>query len=1228
MCLVHIGEEFSAVFLSTAEPTDKQGAPADHIRSACNEYVFNTVITRAQSLIFVAGNPFFLLHVGSHFKINCWMEYLRRCIQSQSFIPPTNYFCSTAQSLQKVVGQICEKVLLNKKIQLEDEGLDTENVDLIVERYISDLNERREYKVATKLVQSPSGDLSWIEEEVTNTSQSEIVWCQLDCKNFRDAMAKPLDSKLEPIKLITTNIIGRRGTFHGGVVKIDTIHKRVLFDEETEMALSSTHFGASFLCRVDPKNPILFFPLDYRYPKFVNLPMLLVQTNKGVVCFDPTTINSTPKVSNFIPLQVAAKMLFIVRFLGWQSKYPYPLGIIVAALPPSHSQYTAELVLRISNNVPLSPCLINRVSFNHMDSHASLITGAFTIDPKGSTDHDDALTCRFLNKTDNKSMYEIGVHIVNVQQAIPKDSELDKKACLRGCSVYRSPDHCISCMLPEEMILNKLSITEGHTRCTLSVTAQFLIHEDGTVQEVPNSIMFKESKVNCALELTYEEAQKAILREPSDSAQYKIARYNELYENIEDQLSRLWNISLYIRKNRLGEDAAYSFTLDKPENQKYPEAHYLIEELMIWANRNVATKLLKTFPENTILRVQDKPSDAELMSLRVNHGAAMATTLGLRGYALPLQIPVNQVHILRSTCTQIRNYLEMKKVRNALHYIQFEHLHPQMAVATTGLRQIRKSCGSKYVVSTSEEEEYWHDTLQCMQYTHFTSPIRRYVDIVVQRLLHAAIYNKPCPYTTTELTQICQQVKKTLQQSNAYDRDVKRLDLACGLKDVSKMYISFVQQVTEDAEVELTFPDPRLKVLHAREKLIPLKFLNALSIPSNSIQQKEMSTAQKPIGTYSSDASIVNPVTWQVKIAYFQGNSKKFFSNSQFEKSIYSNHDQKRYADISLFVPERNLVSESSNLVEHKIMVTIIPPTLSVPQEIWSELQNISKLDLSALPDPKHLAEILLKAFTFSTQSGTDNLPAITSSYCPLLIYNVHRPILQTSEVVPVQLTASPLNSVLSPSLQLVEVGPELRICIQHNSNPSECFADRLVEDASKRKYGSIDEYFRCWEQVLLSEAVSESLSESELLLIKDASLKWPQLDYECDSFGQVTYKLTIPPGKKDAGVVMELPSDFLKMSYEFFKFSIGDLLCLRYDVEQGDRKFGFVFHMVIHHANIQHKNKEQINIIESAMFYLKFVGESSNSISPEIAKLLTKPTAGVSLRCEVQLLPLTLPFR
>ena len=1181
--------------------------------------------------------------MGSHFDTNCWEEYIRRCIQCQSIVPPPVHSHAEAQQLPKLMGNICEKVLLGETIQeAEDQKLNSEGVDGIVERYIDDLNDRHEFKLAARLVQSPSGDISWIKEK-SSSPRKGIVLCELDCKDFRTTVAKPIDpnSSQEDIKLASTGILGHRGAFHGTVVKVDTIRKCVLFDEETERALVNTHFGASFPCRVDPKNPIMFFPLDRRYPKFVNLPMLLVKDKNGVVCFDPKTINSTPKMSNFIPLEVAAKTLFIVKFLGWQSRFPYPLGIIIAALPPGHSPYTGELVLRISNNIPLVPCVVQtKLAQAQNDESIQTYDGAFTIDPKDSPDHDDALTCRLVGKSkEGNTYYEIGVHIVNVQHYIPKDSELDREARKRGRAAYRSSDKCVSYMLPEELVRDVLSISEGRSTRTFSVIAQFKIGKDDLVEIVPNSVKIEDSEVICSLHLTYEEAQKVLCRElvyRNDilfSAGGKIDRYNTgIWLKLADQLSIIWKIAMSIRQKRLGRDAAYSLSLDEPEKKKCPEAHHLIEELMIWANCQVASKLLNTFRDCTILRVQGKPQGDEITKLQCEHGAALAASLSLQSYTPQGVSPVQEVCILQDTYQKIKSYLEHSLVRNALHYVQFEQLHPQMAVAVVGLRQCERSTKSDYVVSTVDCKDYSHSDLRCKVYTHFTSPIRRYIDIVVQRLLHAAIHGERCPYTPNELNEICTETREGMKHSKSYRKDVGRLDLATSLNGVSQEYVCFVQRITEDAEIELTFADPLLKVLHERERLVALKHFKALSI--SSTREIELSpvtssaTVPSPIShSTSPQPSPDGSVVWQVKIASFKGNLESFFKSPEIQIVSLAASNKKRYAEISLLVPECSVISEHSVLNEHKFTANVVPYTHSVPQNSWKELQNACKRDLSGLCNPDSLANGLLKKLGFDNLPSSSQPPAVTKSPSALLIYKLHRPI-QPSEVLKAHLTASHLNYVLTPNLQLVEVGPELRICIQHNSNPSECFADRLVENASKKRYGSIEEYFRCWEQVLLSEAVIESLTESELLVVKDVTLKWPKLESECDSFGQVTYKLNIPPEEKAGGVVMELPGDFLKMSYEFFKFDIGDLLCIRYSVNEDGNTFGFTLHMVIHHTDILYKTnfKESVSVTEKATFYLKFVGRSSNSITPKVAQVLEGKTAGV--QCEIQLLSLTLPFR
>ena len=1017
--------------------------------------------------------------MGSHFKINCWMEYIRRCIQCNSLIDLQK---TSAHNLPKIIRDLCERVLLSESIeQAKKQKFNEDEVDIIVERYLSDLNERREFKIATNLVQSPSGDISWVEQKVAEEENSTFVWCRLDCRDYRHAVARPVhpNSKQDTFKLTSANTMSKhKGAFHGGIVRVDMLRKCVLFDEDTEQALATTHFGVSFLCRVDPNNPILFFPLDRRYPKFVNLPILTVRNKTGVICFDPKSINSSAKVSNFIPLQVAAKMLFVVKFLGWEKWRRFPLGIIVAALPQSHFPYISELVVRISNDIPQTPTCLKPQPVSIPVSEARIFTSAFTIDPEGSVDHDDALTCRLVKTVDNGSVYEVGVHITDVQKFVPKHSELDERARLIGCATYRSSDHCISCMFPEKVIQNQFSLHEGSTRNALSVIVQFTVDNEGTVEQHLDSVTFVESQVQCKLELTYEKAQELICGELKVPTDHKVTRYNSQCYclKIQDQLEVLWKIVMYLRQKRLGKEAAYGLIIEDHKQAKYPEAHFLVQELMIWTNNQAAIKLINTFPEQTPLRVQTRPPDKELTYLKGQHGAAMATTLSLRSYVEAGQAPVEQLHVVEDTHLKITD--KDSSVQSATHFIQFEHLHPQMAVAITGLREIRKASTTDYIVSKANNEDYWHDTLQCTAYTHFTSPIRRYVDVVVQRLIHAAIHRKECPYTRKELKDICFEVKESVKRSRNYDREISRLDLANNLQEVGQKVIGFVQQITDDGDVELNFTDPLYRVLYPREKSIALRHLNASSIPPT--QEKEQSPDPIKLNDESSqsepsqDSLPDSPFTWQAKICSFQGTAKNFFTNPKLHVigSSADSHANLRYADISLFSPENDIMSVDSNLKENTMVANFHPYTHAIPVRQWMELQNVIK------NGPSHFDQLLqaIESLNFVPDLDTPlsnyiRFSSQVTSPSPMWIYKLYRPIV-TSEVLKVQLATSHREHLLTPTIQLIEVGPELRVCIQHNRNASECFADKLIKNASKRRYKSMEEYFTGWEQVLLYEAV------------------------------------------------------------------------------------------------------------------------------------------------------------
>ena len=104
-----LGREFRALFLSTSEPTDKDGATRNPTKSICDRYVFNTAITRAQSLVVAVGNPFMLLRTERHMvqkygaKGKCWSNYFKFCLEhSTLFIDDTLTEAEKSRCMQKL----------------------------------------------------------------------------------------------------------------------------------------------------------------------------------------------------------------------------------------------------------------------------------------------------------------------------------------------------------------------------------------------------------------------------------------------------------------------------------------------------------------------------------------------------------------------------------------------------------------------------------------------------------------------------------------------------------------------------------------------------------------------------------------------------------------------------------------------------------------------------------------------------------------------------------------------------------------------------------------------------------------------------------------------------------------------------------------------------------------------------------------------------------------------
>ncbi|MEI2708227.1 MAG: ribonuclease R [Chitinophagaceae bacterium] len=431
--------------------------------------------------------------------------------------------------------------------------------------------------------------------------------------------------------------------------------------------------------------------------------------------FIPDTDKPMPDM--FIPLDkingAKHKEKVIAKLVKWEKGDKKPIGEIMSVLTAADENDSAMKELLAEAGFPLSfpeDVMKEANALNDDFPEAEIKKRkdfrdvlTFTIDPVDAKDFDDAISIKKISE----DLYEIGVHIADVSHYVKPDSKLDEEGYKRATSVYL-PDR-VNPMLPEKISNELCSLRPNETKFTFSA-----VFEINTQAQIKNYWLGK-TIIHSNHRFAYEDVQEIIEAKKG------------LYE---DEILLLNDLAQQLRKERFSHGAInfssqeVRFKLDekgKPIGiviKESKEAHQLIEEFMLLANRTVAEHIFK-------LKVNDK-------------GAASGSIpFPYRVHDQPDEEKLKPFISFAKKYGHKFNVSTPEKIAESFNQLLLDAKGKpeQQVLEQLGIRTMAKA-----VYTTNDIGHYG---LAFEHYCHFTSPIRRYPDILVHRVLQSVLTGKP-----------------------------------------------------------------------------------------------------------------------------------------------------------------------------------------------------------------------------------------------------------------------------------------------------------------------------------------------------------------------------------------------------------------------------------------------------------------------------------------------------
>ncbi|KAM6120774.1 LOW QUALITY PROTEIN: 3'-5' exoribonuclease HELZ2 [Phoenicopterus ruber ruber] len=915
------GREFRVIIISTVHTSESLRVSASHHLEFFNEArVLNTIMTRAQSLVVVVGDAVALCSHGQCSKV--WKRFIQQCIEKGSIFPEN-------LTMAQIKQAACDKESWSRRSpEGDEEDSDTDSWSSEAESMNPDdpilqelLDESKNVLVTVSEegllnVKSEASNLrEGRQEYVSFTSQMMQEYLRMHpkmykrCELVKEGFDRASAFTLNDSPAMSIQIKGRVhcGTaFTGDEVLVEILQSPTADSGSHRPQgkvvgiLKRAERERTFICMMDEFDPRVMIPIDSTVTK-IFVPGLKEKPNVIPI---RRLVNGKYRVVSCekISQETRRCQFFCVQVISWREGFYYPLGIITEILRAALTLEEGLKILDLEYGLEKYPAAVTKESAKFTSSRKLNLTEenlkdcrsylTFTVDPPGSRDLDDAVSVRDLGRH-----YEIGIHIADVAGVIPKGSALDLEAKKRGVTYY-IPNQEPLCMFPPHISQDVCSLLPQKDRRVISLFVTVEKETDRMLERV-----FTTSVIRSDRHLSYEEAEVCI------KDHYKGSAGALRFDTLEDSIAVAYHFSRIHRKLRLQEDHFYE-QLDE-ESSPGNRGSQMIEELMIMFNSLVAKFLTNQEDTRNVtpLRCQCEPSSQQLLFMKNKYSHILPLSIHLShhlGEVPPGQDSSKNVEfsLLAPIWEHLQSAANVRDFHKMLDLIVTDDIHPKLApVALEFRRLLSRSYFSRS--NSTVQSKVGHYSLHVDAYTWASSPIRRYVDVVIQRHLHSVLHKKPIVYSSDDIEFLCHDFNKKHSQAVMYDKRARCLQIATQLKGQVLQKIAFVVDIEEvNKHFKALFPLNKESLMESQ--IINYRSLQLIEQPTfihqrNSIRlmwkrrvysvekMKEHSLQEGPLRDHS--ITFTGTQTWQDVLAAIR--SEEFETAASLlrkSKDLYQRH--------------------------------------------------------------------------------------------------------------------------------------------------------------------------------------------------------------------------------------------------------------------------------------------------------------------------------------------------